>query len=714
MKKIESLVSNVIFFVLCLLIILLIGERYISIPVWLWPFGRMHPLLLHFPITLIVLLAILSIFQRHLEPRSFDKIQKFLLYLTACTTVFTALMGFFLSKEPGYVSDLMTLHKWIGIGVGFLVYGLMLTYHRKRVYNVLLSVSIIAIVFAGHLGAGLTHGMNFLIEPIITSKINEVTPHTPVYAGLIAPILENKCQGCHNPQKHKGGLDMSNLVNLYKGGEHGPIWQAGNAEKSELIVRALLPMDHEQHMPPKGKSQLTQEEVELISHWINNGVDTVVAMTNLNKSDTLYILASEMLAKKNESGLHREYNFDFASKKVIESLNNPYRSVAQITPSSPALSANIYVRQAYKKEFLNELNKIKDQIVFLNLANLPIEDEDLSMIARFKHLEKLNLNGTDISGKNLEVLSACTKLKSLSLGSTNIDLSMLGNISDFESLQELFIWNTGINHDGLQELKDQYQKIDFHLGYNSSDEPPLRLSPPILKNKSRVIGKQEKIVLEHKLKGASIRYTLDGSEPDSLSTELYTDPFEIANIVSIKTKAYKENWLPSDTKSYNFFVKGIKADSAILITEPNRDYKGRGGLSLIDHKKGNAYDFKTTLWLAYRKKPFKAVIDLGLNLKKIKEVVLCYGVNTQSYIMPPIKVSVYGGNQQDEMVFLHNVSPKQLTERRPPGEEVVTVPISEGNFRYYKIEAEPLATLPKWHDGKGKKAWLFVDEVFFY
>lgn len=714
MKQIERIVSNLIFFVLCLLTILLIGEQYIFIPVWLWPFGRMHPLLLHFPIALIVLLVILRVFQNQLEPDSFDKVQKFLLYFTAFTTTLTALMGFFLSKEPGYVSELMALHKWVGVGVGFLVYGLVLTYHKDRAYNSLLSVCFIAIVFAGHLGSGLTHGMNFLIEPIMTTRANQLTQHTPVYSGFVAPILAQKCQSCHNPQKHKGGLDMSSLDKIYAGGENGPIWQDENAKESELVIRASLPVDHEHHMPPKGKAQLTQAEFTLIYQWIAGGADTAVAISDLQESDTLFVLASAMLDKRKGSGLSSGYDFDFASKKVIKSLNNPYRSVAQITPSSPAISVNIYVRQAYKKEFLSELSKIKDQIVFLNLTNLPIEDQELFEIARFKNLEKLNLNGTDISGKTLDMLLACTNLKSLSLGSTDVNLNMLKPIAALESMEELFVWNTEINHDDLQVLNDQYPNIEFHIGYSSSDDPPLRLSPPILKNTNLVVGKHEKISLVHKLNRTSIRYTLDGSEPDSLSSKIYEHPFEITNTVSIKTKAYRENWLSSNTKTYSFFVKGFKADSAILLTDANPEYKGKGGLSLIDHKKGEARNFRSAEWLGYKAKALSAVIDFGVNTQEINEVVLCYGVNTQSYIMPPVKVSVYGGDQPDALAFLGKASPPVLKGHQSATENIAAIPIAKSRYRYYKIVAEPLAKLPAWHDGAGSEAWVFVDEVFFY
>jgi hypothetical protein len=42
------------------------------------------------------------------------------------------------------------------------------------------------------------------------------------------------------------------------------------------------------------------------------------------------------------------------------------------------------------------------------------------------------------------------------------------------------------------------------------------------------------------------------------------------------------------------------------------------------------------------------------------------------------------------------------------------VPVRKGNYAYIEIEAVNLPSLPSWHGGKGQKAWVFVDEVFFY
>ena len=716
MKNIERAVSNFVFFVTCLLAILLFFEDYVSIPVWLQPFGRMHPLLLHFPVVLIVLLVLLNVFRKELDPKSFDKTHKFLLYLTAFTTTLSAVMGFFLSKEPGYDSELMVLHKWIGVAVSFFVYGLVLSLNSRRTYKILLGGSFVALVFAGHLGAGLTHGMNFLMEPIIklTTDALEITEDTPIYTGFVEPILAEKCQSCHNPQKHKGDLDMSSFAKIQEGGENGPIWEAENADSSEIILRALLPIDVEEHMPPEGKTQLTDAEFEMIYQWIQHGADETITMNTLLETDSLFVLTSAHIAKLKASTAIPKYDFDFADKELVTSLNNPYRSVAQVTPSSPALDVNIYVQQAFQLEFLTELEKIKNQIVSLNLAYMPLTDNDLSVIGEFENLEKLNLNSTNITGESLGVLESCTKLKSLSLSSTIVNAEISDILPLLPNLKELFVWNTRVSRNHLEELKVKFPAIKFYDGYMNTDDAPLKLSAPILKNKERVFSSEERIVLEHKLNGAEIRYTLDGTEPDSLTSNLYTKPFGIDKSLIVKSKAFAKNWISSDEKNFTVYVKGKEAKKATLLTRPHGDYAAGGAEVLIDSKKGEARDRKSIYWLGYRENKFSGLVEFGDDLPTINRIDFSYALNVRRDIMPPVWVEVYGGNEPDNMKLLNKANAKMPQEEVPNIEKVLTINIPESNYKYYKIEALPLSKLPQWHRNKGKRAWVFVDEIFFF
>lgn len=82
-------------------------------------------------------------------------------------------------------------------------------------------------------------------------------------------ILQENCQACHNPQKHKGGLVLTTRELLLKGNDDGPVVQPGKSSASKLI-EVLSPIA-EPHMPPKG--QLSADEIEILKKWIDGGAN---------------------------------------------------------------------------------------------------------------------------------------------------------------------------------------------------------------------------------------------------------------------------------------------------------------------------------------------------------------------------------------------------------------------------------------------------------
>jgi len=95
----------------------------------------------------------------------------------------------------------------------------------------------------------------------------------PVYAKVIQPIFEAKCVSCHGEDKAKGRLAMHNFEVLAAGSGNGSILEADEDDESriELVFRAELPEDDDEHMPPSGKPQLTAEELEILKWWVKEG-----------------------------------------------------------------------------------------------------------------------------------------------------------------------------------------------------------------------------------------------------------------------------------------------------------------------------------------------------------------------------------------------------------------------------------------------------------
>ncbi|GJM29882.1 MAG: hypothetical protein DHS20C17_25170 [Cyclobacteriaceae bacterium] len=714
MQRLQNFISNFVFFLLVLLGFLLIFESYVEVPFWLQPIGRMHPMLLHFPIALIVVMVLLDAFKSHLDHTSYQKVHAAALYLTVFTTALSAIMGFLLSKEEGYTSELMSLHKWVGVSVTYLIYILLLIDPQKLSYRILLYGSFIILFFAGHFGAGLTHGMDFLMEPIAAMSEPEITQETPIFQAFIDPILEEKCKGCHNPQKHKGDLDMSTYDLLLEGGEHGPVLIKGNSMESELIHRALLPMAMEEHMPPEGKPQLTDFELELLTAWIDSGADPEINIAGLNPEDTLFSLATYQMNLYNEKDTGPKYDFDFAEEKLIASLNNPYRSVVQQTPGSPALDVSIFVKQAYKDQYLKELTDIKNQLVSLNLSYMPVTDDDLVTIGKFQNLEILNLNNTNITNEGLQHLTGCINLTLLSLSGTKIELGIEEWLANLESLESVYLWNTRITDQQLDELKKQLPDIDFYLGYAADQEPPIQLTSPLLKNKSTVLMPGEEVILEHKLSGVTIRYTTDGTDPDSISSDLYQGPFKVQGYTRVKAFAFKDQWLTSDTIEYKVFTPGLTPKEIELQHPPDKEYPGRGTASLTDLEKGKASNFKGKEWLGFHGTPFEAIFDFGTEPAELSQLVFCYLVNTGSQIMSPLSVEILGGNDKQQMQLLSRKKLPEDHKNSPNEATAVVLEFEPSKYRYYQVKGRPVGKLPSWHNAKGKPGWLFVDELFFY
>ena len=201
------------------------------------------------------------------------------------------------------------------------------------VYYATLVISTIMLVVAGHLGSEVTHGKGFLTEPLRKlMQSNIVAVEHPdsavVFRDVIQPILNEKCLNCHNANRAKGDLILADYENILNGGETRDAIVTGNAQKSLLYKYIMLPMSDSLHMPPKEKLQLDREEINLIGWWINTGARADEKYVNLPKVDSIEtIMVSRFQPKKGIDLL----DIPFVDQEEIKSLNNPYRTVQQIS-----------------------------------------------------------------------------------------------------------------------------------------------------------------------------------------------------------------------------------------------------------------------------------------------------------------------------------------------------------------------------------------------
>jgi len=682
----------------------------------------MHPMILHFPIVLIILYASYVLFlQNRLSPQgTATQIGEWLLLLSAFTSAITAILGLFLSREEGYDAETLMWHKWGGVIVSLLM---LLWYSLRNRLSATkagtlaaIIISFAFIIFTGHQGAGITHGQNFLLAPLLPEKNQQqvLLEDAEVFNHMVRPILETKCMGCHNSKKAKGELVMETRELLLKGGKTGKLWDSTEADFGLLIRRIHLPLEARKHMPPQGKPQLTAEEISILNEWIKTGANFTVKVTDLDETSELRKLAATIFTTIETD----EYDFAAADDNKMKALNNDYRVVYPLAKNSPALGAEFFSAAQFRPESLKDLLEIKQQLVSLNLARMPVSDEEVKTIGQFTRLRKLNLSFTNITGATLGELKGLKELKQLSLSGTKITAGSLKELSSLDQLTKLFIWNTGLKKEDIDFLKNKNLVIE--TGFRT-DTIILKLTPPVLENVEQVIRQPQPLKLKHYINGVTIHYTLDGTDPDSLRSAVYANNVMISGNAHLKAIAYKPGWYSSDTTEVNFYVSKYRPDSLIHLLPPDNTYKDEKGKTLKDGVKGDR-NFGSGKWVAFRNNRMEALMIFN-QPSTVSAVSVSSLVDIGAYLMPPLSLELWGGDDSGHLKLLRRITPAQPARPAQPakkGEPLKMEPsylkLYELDFKpttvhYLKLIANPVTKLPHWHPGKGEKGWFFVDEV---
>ncbi|GGD04291.1 DUF1549 domain-containing protein [Hyunsoonleella pacifica] len=264
---------------------------------WVLQFlGRLHPLLVHFPIGLLVVALLLEILTIGGKRKGLREGINWMIYIGAGFAVFSALFGWFLKTQEAYTGDLVDNHQYTGIATSVLAIvtaiilknSLKKTIVNLKAYRFMLFATVVLLTIAGHLGANLTHGEDYLTAVFPGSKegysnkesgalLSELKGADSL-SGLqkdklnleVRGLFAHKCYQCHSENKQKGELVLETKQGVFKGGKSGLAIVPGNPEESEIYKRIILPSDNKKVMPTKGKL-LTADEIALVKLWITEG-----------------------------------------------------------------------------------------------------------------------------------------------------------------------------------------------------------------------------------------------------------------------------------------------------------------------------------------------------------------------------------------------------------------------------------------------------------
>lgn len=454
-------------------------------------FGRLHPLLVHLPIGILTLAICLHFLSRRPAFATIGPLMPVIWFAGAVSVVLAGVAGFLLKWSGGYDQEAVDAHQYAGIALASFTL-LMVLLRNKQFFNRLQTpvvlLLLVLLTATGHYGGNLTHGEDYLTEPVYAiignspgkkerppiTNVNEAL----VYQDLVEPVLEQKCWQCHSSKKQKGDLRLDTEDYLLKGGENGQVLVAGDAHKSELYQRLILPEDHDDRMPPKGKPQLTEAEVQLINWWITAGKgDFTKKVAQVEKDEVIQEVIAEVSAVGGQSG-EKAISTELPNVKValanpehIRQLQSKGVVLTPVAKGSSFLTANLVNANHFSDADMPLLANLREQLVWLDMSATKITDKGLQPLAGFKNLTRLSLDNTAVTDAGLKHLETLPNLHYLNLYGTQVSDKGLKSLSAFKNLKSLYLWQTQVTPQGvaaLQKSRGTGLDINFRIASDTN------------------------------------------------------------------------------------------------------------------------------------------------------------------------------------------------------------------------------------------------------
>jgi uncharacterized membrane protein len=453
--------------------------------------GRFHPLVVHLPIGILLLAISIEFYIKIKKDPYLTPFLPLLWGVGFASSVLACIMGFMLKLGGGYEEDALDLHQNFGIALavitGVIFFSIKSEFIRRIKFPFVV-VSTFLLFGVGHFGGNLTHGEDYLTQPLQAMLGNEPKrvarkpvaniEEAVVYLDVVEPILYNKCQKCHNSSKKKGDLRLDLPELILKGGEHGPVIVAGNAASSEIYTRLLLPEEDDKRMPPKGKTEMSAEEIQVIKWWIDEGkADFKIKVAQLKKTDEIKTALAKL--GKGSAGQLAENEGESKEKSEIPAIKVTAPKASELaalekdgivfsplTPDNKFLAVNLVNNPNFSDSQMEKLLKFKEQIIWLDLSDTKITDNSLKYISQFKNLTRLSLDNTAITDAGLSHLKALSRLRHLNLYHTNVSDVGLKMLSNCKELSTLHLWETKVTDTGIETLKKSLGE-NIEISYES-------------------------------------------------------------------------------------------------------------------------------------------------------------------------------------------------------------------------------------------------------
>jgi uncharacterized membrane protein/mono/diheme cytochrome c family protein len=410
--------------------------------------GRFHPMAVHLPIGMLVLLPVLEI--AGARRPALREAAEWVLGLACITALGSLVLGYLLAYGSGEAGSTLVRHLWGGTILSVGLMGCVLVRPQwmngaSKLYPAMLSIVMLALIWTAHQGAAITHGENYLTTymPPGLRALLRVGPANgrganagTFYAEAIHPIFEANCIACHGASKSQGGLRLDSYEELMKGGRDGPVIIAHDTTHSVLLQRISLPRDNAKAMPAEGRPSLKPEEIAILRAWVEAGASPSAGN---GAASRLSIRAESDEAPAKKVGDYSALTDELTQMKAAQ---GPKLLAVSSKPSDGLILITADAPDSFDDAALARLGRFAPYIVEVELARTAVTDKSFETLATFTNLRNIDLAGTRVTGAGIDKLSRLAQLSSLNLSDTRLSPAALPALRALKGLRHLYTFDT--------------------------------------------------------------------------------------------------------------------------------------------------------------------------------------------------------------------------------------------------------------------------------
>jgi uncharacterized membrane protein len=456
----------------------------------LWPFvGRLHPLLVHFPLAVLLLAIGLEATHRWTRADAVRASVPVLLLVGAWSAIVASGVGLVLGDWGSYDPDTLQRHKRFGLIIPVLAALAYWVRARQPIdgtgsgipSRVVAGLLGAALLVGGHAGGTLSRGDDYLTRFLperaralagLPGETDRTRIHvanadaTPVYDSLVQPVLTARCGACHNADRKKGGLVLTSIEGLLAGGRQGKVVAPGRADDSELIIRLTLPPGHTDAMPPDRAMPVS--EVAMIRWWIDQGASKEITLAAIARPASIRRTLAAYGLDELPTGIFA-LPVSAPDSVALRAARESGLTVLALGNGVGYLSIDASsVPPSWSSQSLQLLRPLAANIASIDLARAPVGDSALAVVSSMPRLTRLRLAQTQVTDAGLVALKSLQYLAYLNLVDTEVTDAGLRSLETLPRLASLYLGGTQVTAGGIERLQRALPRTRIVM-----DEPTL-------------------------------------------------------------------------------------------------------------------------------------------------------------------------------------------------------------------------------------------------